>query len=112
MNFQRRDKIIHARLSSDEVKSMHEKMESLGVKNESNYIRKMVLNGYCISFDTKDIKELVYHLRRIGNNLNQYAKRANEDGSIYAADIEELKTSFDAIWQEAKEIIERLATVQ
>ena len=36
--------------------------------------------------DLSDVRELVLLLRYCSNNLNQYAKRANETGSIYAAD--------------------------
>ena len=38
-------------------------------------------------------------LRRCSDNLNQYAKRANETGSIYAADIEDLQNRLDEIWE-------------
>ncbi len=40
--------------------------------------------------DLKDVRQLISMLQRCTNNLNQYAKRANETGSIYAADIEDL----------------------
>ena len=52
---------------------------------------KMALDGYCIRLDLQDVKALVSLLRICSNNLNQYAKRANETGSIYRADIEDLQ---------------------
>jgi hypothetical protein len=57
------------------------------------------------------VNELVRLLRICSNNLNQYAKRANEDGSIYAADIQDLQARLDEIWQTAKNILARLAGV-
>ncbi len=112
IKMQNRDQEVHFFMTRDELHQMYQKMEELGVKSKSAYLRKMALDGYCISLDTGDIKDLVYHLRRIGNNLNQYARRANESGSIYVDDIKELQTELNKIWEEAKEIIGRLATIQ
>lgn len=59
-----------------------------------------------------DVKEMVSLLRYCSNNLNQYAKRANETGSIYAEDIQDLQNRQNEIWEIAKEILARLATIQ
>ncbi len=112
MEYQKRDRIIFARMTQNELNKMHEKMSSLGMKNDSEYIRGMVLNGYCITFDTENIKGLIHELRKIGNNLNQYAKKANETGSIYEADIQELQVKLDEIWQDTKEIASGLSSLQ
>ena len=49
-------------------------------------------------------------LQRINsNNLNQYAKKANETGSIYRGDIEILKAEQEKIWELLKEIYKKLA---
>ncbi|OUN85486.1 hypothetical protein B5G03_10465 [Gemmiger sp. An50] len=55
---------------------------------------------------------MVSLLRYCSNNLNQYAKRANESGSIYAEDIRDLQQRQEEIWEIAKEILARLATIQ
>ena len=55
---------------------------------------------------------MVSLLRRCSNNLNQYAKRANETGSIYAEDIRDLQKRQQEIWEMTKEILARLATIQ
>ena len=73
--------------------------------------RKMALDGYCVNMDFSDIRELVSLLRRCSNNLNQYAKKANETGSIYQEDIHDLQVRLDEIWESAKEIMARLATI-
>jgi len=55
----------------------------------------------------------VGRLMRINsNNLNQYAKKANETGSIYLCDIEQLRTQQEGIWTSIKEILERLANIK
>ena len=51
-------------------------------------------------------------LRYCSNNLNQYAKRANETGSIYTEDIKDLQNRQNEIREITKEILARLATIQ
>ena len=46
------------------------------------------------------------------NNLNQYAKRANETGSIYRADIEDLQKRLEEIWTDMREVLVRLSSIQ
>ena len=58
------------------------------------------------------MKALVSLLRICSNNLNQYAKRANETGSIYEADIKDLQERLETIWADMKEVLVRLASIQ
>ncbi|MCI5606035.1 MAG: plasmid mobilization relaxosome protein MobC, partial [Spirochaetia bacterium] len=51
-------------------------------------------------------------LRICSNNLNQYAKRANETGSIYEADIKDLQERLETIWADMKEVLIRLSSIQ
>lgn len=107
-----RNQEIHVLLLPEEMERIKQKMDELGIINRSAYVRKMALDGYCINLDLTDMKEMVSLLRRCSNNLNQYAKRANESGSIYAEDIRDLQTRQSEIWEIAKEILARLATIQ
>jgi predicted RNase H-like nuclease (RuvC/YqgF family) len=108
----KKEEIICFRFTSDELKRIDERMKELGIRNRSAYIRKMVLEGYCIHLDLKDIKELVYQMQRCGNNLNQYAKRANADGSIYEEDIRDLQERFGKVLETSKGILEALSAVR
>ena len=108
----KRDKRIHFLVSKEEEEQIQARMELIGVKNRNAYLRKMALNGYCINLDLRDVKELVSLLRRCSNNLNQYAKRANETGSIYRADINDLQERLEEIWTDMKEVLVRLASIQ
>lgn len=103
---------IYIRVSPDDKKRIDTKMAELGIRNRSAYVRKMALDGYCIHLDMQDIKELVRQLGRCGNNLNQIARRANTDGSIYAEDIRELQEEFSEIRRNSKKILEALSTVR
>lgn len=107
-----RNQEIHVLLLPEEMERIKQKMAELGIINRSAYVRKMALDGYCINLDLTDMKEMVSLLRRCSNNLNQYAKRANESGSIYAGDIRDLQTRQSEIWEIAKEMLARLATIQ
>ena len=108
---QTRDKWVHFVMTGDEYEGMRRKMEEIGIRNQSSYLRKMALDGYCVNLDLRDVKEVVSLLRYCSNNLNQYAKRANETGSIYAEDIQDLKQRQLEIWEATKEILARLATI-
>jgi len=56
--------------------------------------------------------QMIALLRNATNNLNQVAKKANSTGSIYGADIADMQAKQDEIWETAKEILARLATIQ
>ncbi len=102
---EKRDRDVHFLASKEEVERIHQKMDELGIRSMGAYLRKMALDGYCINLDLQDVKEMVSLLRRCSNNLNQYAKRANETGSIYQADINDLQERLEEIWTDMKEVL-------
>ena len=108
----RRDKDVHFLASKEDVQRIHEKMDELGIRSMGAYLRKMALDGYCINLDLQDVKELVSLLRRCSNNLNQYAKRANETGNIYESDIRDLQERLEEIWTDMKEVLVCLSSIQ
>ena len=105
-------KRLEARLTDEELKIMQKRMEQCGIRNKSAYIRKMVIDGYSIQLDLSDVKEVVRLLRINSNNLNQYAKKANETGSIYLEDIQELKAQQTGLWVMLKTILAKLSSLQ
>lgn len=108
----KRDQDVHFLASKEEVERIHEKMDELGIRSMGAYLRKMALDSYCIRLDLQDVKALVSLLRICSNNLNQYAKRANETGSIYRADIEDLQKRLEEIWTDMREVLVRLSSIQ
>ena len=108
----KRDQDVHFLASKEEVERIHQKMEEIGVRSMGAYLRKMALDGYCINLDLQDVKELVSLLRRCSNNLNQYAKRANETGNIYEANIKDLQERLDKIWDGMKDVLVHLSSIQ
>lgn len=93
------------RVSDDELQQIEEKMNSLGFRNREAYIRKMVLDGYCIRLDLKDLRELTKQMHAVGNNLNQYARWANESGHVNQQDMQDIRAKFNRIYEYEKRIL-------
>lgn len=108
----KRDQDVHFLASKEEVDRIHQKMYEMEIRSMGAYLRKMALDGYCIHLDLQDVKELVYLLRMCSNNLNQYAKRANETGSIYQADVHDLQERLEEVWTDMKEVLAHLSSIQ
>ena len=96
-------------MSKTEKNRIYEKMLSIGIRSLSAYIRKMALDGYCLHLDLPQLRRMAYLLQMCSNNLNQYAKVANENGRVYAADLADLRTRLDELISIGKQILSRLA---
>lgn len=105
-------KRLEARLTEQELKLIEEKMKQCGIKNKSAYLRKMAIDGYLIQLDLSDVKEMIRLLRINSNNLNQYARKANECGSVYEKDIRDLQNQQKLLWVEMRKILENLSKLQ
>ena len=103
---------LKIRISPEDKERIKLKMEDAGILTMSAYVRKMALDGICIQLDLKDVRQLTVMLRRCSDNLNQYAKRANETGSIYAADIEDLQNRLDEIRELSRQSLASLAAIR
>ena len=97
---EKKEQELHFFVTKSDQERIHQKMAEMGIRSKSAYL------------DLQDVKELVSLLRRCSNNLNQYAKRANETGSIYQEDIRDLQARLEEIWQCARELLSRLATIR
>jgi transcriptional regulator of met regulon len=97
------------RVTEEERAMIERRMAQTGMKNMRAYIVKMAVDGQVIHVELSSVKEMVRLLSNATNNINQIAKRANTDGSIYAADIDELRERYDEIWDQAKVILRKLA---
>ena len=105
----RRDQQLHFRVSKPELERIRNKMESSGILSFGSYLRKMALDGYCLYLDLPQLRRMAYLLQMCSNNLNQYAKVANENGRVYAADMEDLRARLDELISIGKQILSRLA---
>lgn len=102
---------FHFYVSEQEAAAIQERMEQIGVANLSAYLRKMAVDGYIIHLDMSEVQELVRLLRICSNNLNQYTRRANETGSIYVADVEDLRGRLDGLWDGMEKLLWGFANI-
>ena len=106
---EKRDEIIILRTTKAEKSHIYEKMLGMGIRSLSAYIRKMALDGYCLHLDLPQLRRMAYLLQMCSNNLNQYAKRANECDKVYAADMDDLRQRLDELIDIGRQILSRLA---
>ena len=108
----KREKQLLIRISDEDKERIQAKMEEAGILNMSAYVRKMALDGICVRLDLAEVRQLIVLLQRCSTNLNQYAKRANETGSVYAADIEDLRSRLEEIWELSRQSLAHLASIR
>ena len=106
-----RSKRIELRVTAEELRQIHERMQEAGISSLTAYMIRMAIHGYVLKMDLADLKELLRLMQISGNNLNQYAKKANETGSVYHEDIEELKTAQKEILREMRKVLEKLTAI-
>ena len=99
-------------VTEQERELIEQRMEQIGTANMSAYLRKIAIDGYILKLDLPELKEMLSLLRRSSNNLNQIAKRVNETGRVYDADIEYLLGNQERLWSAANEILARLAALK
>ena len=92
-------------VTEDEKRLIDEKMSQLPTRRYGAYLRKMAIDGYIIYTDTADIKAFTKELSAIGRNINQIAKHLNAGGSVYAADLQEIRQRQEEIWQLQRRIL-------
>lgn len=104
-----RDIDVHVRFTAEEKLKIEQRMKEADIRNMSEFLLKMALNGYILQLDLPEVREMVRLLSNATNNINQIAKRANETRSIYAADVEDLSDRITGIWEQANEILKKLS---
>jgi Bacterial mobilisation protein (MobC). len=111
MNKRKRPVRIPLYVTGAERALIEEKMEQIGTKNMNAYLRKMAIQGYVLKLDLPELKEMISLLRRMSNNLNQLTKRVNETGRMYDADLMDIQQQQDILWQNMKDLLTRLASL-
>ena len=104
-------KKICFKVSPWEIDLIHQKMNEAGIRNLSAYLIKMAIDGYVIRMEMSDVKEILRLMQINSNNLNQYAKRANETGNIYLEDIKDLQRIQKELIRLMGNVLERLTNI-
>ena len=92
-----RDKKIQVWVTEEEYNYAKDKAEYSGL-NISSLVRSYILKGTVIKYETVPIKELCFEINKIGNNINQIAKKVNENNTVNEKDMEELKTEYQKLF--------------
>jgi len=90
---------LRCNVTEQERDTIKEKMKLLKTENMGAYIRKMAIDGLIVNIDHTDIKNQTTEIQKIGGNINQIVKRANQTGNLYTEDISEIKELLKDIWQ-------------
>ena len=99
------------RVTEKERDMIRRRQEQTGIKNMRAYLLKMAVDGRLIRIELDSVKEMNRLLSNAANNINQIAKRVNETGSAYAADLDDIKARQDEIWAQQKVILRRVDKV-
>lgn len=102
-----RPKQIVIRVSEEELAQIKEKVEQSG-KSQQQYIIEALTQKQIINTD--GVKEILPELKRIGNNLNQIAKRCNEGGMLPTeAEIRKHGEELNKVWQLLRQYLQNRA---
>ena len=99
------------RVSEKERDMIRRRQEQTGIKNLRAYLLKMAIDGRVIHVELESVNEMNRLLGNATSNINQIAKRVNETGNVYAADIDDIQARQEEIWVQQKEILHRLNKV-
>jgi hypothetical protein len=100
---------LHFMVNEQERDMIKRKMELAGIRNMRAYLLKMAVDGYVVQLDLSEVREMVTLLRTATNNMNQIARRTNETGNLYAADIEDLRGHYNRLWEQTNGILRKLS---
>ena len=96
---------VKFRVDENEYDIIHARAALVGTTN-------IALDGYIVKLDFPELKEMVTLQRRYNNNLNQIARRVNETGRVYEADMEEIKQEMDSLWEAVESVIREFSKLK
>ena len=103
-----RDVLLRFFVTAEEKVAIQKRMELIGLKNMSTFLRKLALDGYLLNVDMSCFDKALEDIHGVSKNINQIAKRINSTDNIYAEDMRQLKQKQEEIWQLLKSILSQL----
>ena len=107
-----RDSFLLVRINDEERERIQARMDEVGTKNMSAFIRKMALDGRIVLLDMDEIRTLVSLLRRTSANVNQIAKRVNSTSRVYENDLTEIQNRLGKVWLALDDVLRKLAVIE
>ena len=102
---------LNFRVTEQERRLIEERMQELGTTNREAYLRKLAIDGMIVKLEVQELKEIVSLMRRTSNNVNQIARRLNETGRIYEADITDVHNRQEQLWDMLNSLITKLSGI-
>lgn len=102
---------LNFRVTDQERRLIEERIQELGTTNREAYLRKIAINGMIVKLEVQELKEIVSLMRRTSNNVNQIARRLNETGRIYEADITDVHNRQEQLWDMLNSLITKLSGI-
>lgn len=99
---------IFLRLNEKEKYVLDIKFKASGLRTESDFLRRLILYGDVLVPDFEEVRQMNHLLGKLGNNINQIAKKANTFDSLSQNDIAEVKEMMNRLWQSQKSILSKL----
>ena len=98
-------------LSDDDYEEMLKKEEFEGITTHRELLRSFIRDGFCYRVDYGGLYDVATQISRLGNNVNQIAKVANETKSISPEQIEQVITLLQEIKKIANDEIKNSARI-
>ena len=102
---------LNFRVTEQERRLIEERMQEFGTTNREAYLRKIAIDGMIVKLEVQELKEIVSLMRRTSNNVNQIARRLNETGRIYEADITDVHDRQEQLWDMLNSLITKLSGI-
>lgn len=93
------------KVTEEEDAFIKKKMQLLGTRNQSAYLRKMAVDGLVVKLDWQSLRETYVLLKRTSNNVNQIAKRCNETSNLHLRDVEELQKGYQELCEKMEAVV-------
>ncbi len=87
-------------------------MAQYGATSMASYLRKIAIDGYIINLDLPELRTISSLLLRTSNNINQIAKRANQTGRVYVADLQDIHNHQEKLLYHFRKVLEALTRLQ
>ena len=102
---------LNFRVTEQERRMIEERMQEFGTTNREAYLRKIAIDGMIVKLEVQELKEIVSLMRRTSNNVNQIARRLNETGRVYEADITDVHNRQEQLWDMLNNLITKLSGI-
>lgn len=92
----KKNQMICIRATEAQKKYILNQIKKNNINNISEYVLKCCMNKPITHIE--GLEKVIYQLRKIGNNINQLAKKANQGIIINSSDVREIKIELQQIW--------------